>query len=463
MSVAMILTALCSNARTNGGTITLKVGEEYYVDASMGGGFVQTGSWSKSNSTFVFVSRGNKSCTIRGNQLGTGTLYYLGVAGSYDVDYYWTVNVVAPEPTSISVSPSSQIISIGDTFILTYTISPSNATTTVTWSSSNSNIASVDKNTGKVTGINAGTTYINATTSNGKTNRCEVTVEKDEEEDGEEIDINEINFPDKFFREYLLAQEYGKDQVLTKKEIRQIKSIDVSYGRSSYYGQYYGEITDLKGIEYFTFLTDLSCHYNRLTSLDVSKNTALTRLICSNNELSSIDVSKNTALKWLNCKHNQLTSLDISQNTILDTLHCSENKLTHLDVSTNKSLKLINIFKNEIKKDAMGAFISSLPPNTTGKEHTIWVYDETVKDGNTCTIKHVSEAKAKKWNVWYTDKDYWVKDYSGMSEEAAAITLLNAETEDDSNAEYYTLDGVRVEKPTKKGIYIKNGKKVVIK
>ena len=28
---------------------------------------------------------------------------------------------------------------------------------------------------------------------------------------------------------------------------------------------------------------------------------------------------------------------------------------------------------------------------------------------------------------------------------------------------YYTLDGVRIENPTKKGIYIKNGKKVVIK
>jgi hypothetical protein len=28
---------------------------------------------------------------------------------------------------------------------------------------------------------------------------------------------------------------------------------------------------------------------------------------------------------------------------------------------------------------------------------------------------------------------------------------------------YYTLDGVRIENPTKKGIYIKNGKKVMIK
>lgn len=95
LSVTMMLTALCTNALINGGTITLKVGETYSVDASYGGGLTQTGSWSKSNSTFTIVSRGNKSCTISGNQVGTGTLYYDGVAGSYDVNYYWTVNVVS--------------------------------------------------------------------------------------------------------------------------------------------------------------------------------------------------------------------------------------------------------------------------------------------------------------------------------------------------------------------------------
>lgn len=40
--------------------------------------------------------------------------------------------------------------------------------------------------------------------------------------------------------------------------------------------------------------------------------------------------------------------------------------------------------------------------------------------------------------------------------------ISNVETEDDSKAPYYNLNGMRVEKPTK-GIYIRNGKKVVIK
>ena len=55
-------------------------------------------------------------------------------------------------------------------------------------------------------------------------------------------------------------------------------------------------ITSLKGIEYFTSLTYLNCRNNKLTSLDVSKNTQLVELWCDYNNLTSLDVSKNTLL-----------------------------------------------------------------------------------------------------------------------------------------------------------------------
>ena len=101
LTAMMMLTALCVHAVINGGTITLKVGESYHVDASIGGGLTQTGSWSRSGSVFTITSRSDKTCTIQGNYLGTGTLYYTGYAGAYSVDYYWTVNVVSsstPDP-----------------------------------------------------------------------------------------------------------------------------------------------------------------------------------------------------------------------------------------------------------------------------------------------------------------------------------------------------------------------------
>ena len=45
----------------------------------------------------------------------------------------------------------------------------------------------------------------------------------------------------------------------------------------------------------------LSCSNNKLTNLDVSKNTALETLYCDENNLASLDVSKNTALEDLEC------------------------------------------------------------------------------------------------------------------------------------------------------------------
>ena len=46
--------------------------------------------------------------------------------------------------------------------------------------------------------------------------------------------------------------------------------------------------------------------------------------------------------------------------------------------------------------------------------------------------------------------------------EEIPLGISNIEA-DDSNAPYYTLDGKRVDNPTQKGIYIRNGKKVMIK
>ena len=78
-------------------------------------------------------------------------------------------------PTSISVSPTSLSLTVGGVYTLRKTISPSNATTTVTWLSSNKNVATVDKN-GKVTAKAAGTATITVRTSNGKSANCKVTV-----------------------------------------------------------------------------------------------------------------------------------------------------------------------------------------------------------------------------------------------------------------------------------------------
>jgi Na+/H+-translocating membrane pyrophosphatase len=52
---------------------------------------------------------------------------------------------------------------------------------------------------------------------------------------------------------------------------------------------------------------------------------------------------------------------------------------------------------------------------------------------------------------------------TGVQSDVAATGIKNIGASKDNSGKTFTLDGKVVENPTKKGIYIKNGKKVVIK
>ena len=154
--------------------------------------------------------------------------------------------------------------------------------------------------------------------------------------DGEIVPIN-IDITSSFdpaFAKELQTRGYIPDaNRILAKDVADITELDVL-------GTYdaVGELTSLKGIEYFTSLKHLNCNYNKLTSLDLSNNTALESLNCADNELTSLDVSNNTALWLLNCSSNFLTLLDISNNVLLNRLYCSSNSLTTLEISNNKDL-----------------------------------------------------------------------------------------------------------------------------
>ena len=152
------------------------------------------------------------------------------------------------------------------------------------------------------------------------------------------IEINEQNFPDKNFRNWVLSQEYGADGVLTNEELENVTSINISRL----------EIHNLKGIEYFAALKVLNCMTNKLTSLDLSKNTALEKLECVGNRMTTINLLENKKIKKLNCGGNNLTAIDVSGCTELDTLACSDNQLTALDVSKNTKLRSLECYSNQL-------------------------------------------------------------------------------------------------------------------
>lgn len=130
--------------------------------------------------------------------------------------------------------------------------------------------------------------------------------------------------PDDNFEQALI--DLGHDDVLDDYvltvNINGVTFLDVNYKA----------ISDLTGIEDFTTLEYLYCHFNQLSTLDISQNPALIELVCSQNQLSAIDISQNTVLTELRCYYNQLTTLDVSQNTALTVLLCEDNQLTTLDV-----------------------------------------------------------------------------------------------------------------------------------
>ncbi len=91
-----------------------------------------------------------------------------------------TITVVSPttEIVSVSLNKTTASLNIGKTVSLTATINPSNTTQSkeLTWTSSNTSVATVDSK-GVVTAKSAGTTTITVKTSNGKTATCKITVE----------------------------------------------------------------------------------------------------------------------------------------------------------------------------------------------------------------------------------------------------------------------------------------------
>ena len=85
----------------------------------------------------------------------------------------WSKKYVYNPPKSIKLNKTSAYIGKKESVTLKYTLSVG-STSTVTWSSSNKNVATVSG--GKVTAKGAGTATITATTANGKKATCKVTV-----------------------------------------------------------------------------------------------------------------------------------------------------------------------------------------------------------------------------------------------------------------------------------------------
>ncbi len=182
-------------------------------------------------------------------------------------------------------------------------------------------------------------------------------------------------------------------------------------------------ISNAKGISLLTKLVTLNISNNKLTSINLSYNTALQNLNCSNNQLTALYVSGNTQLKQLNCSsnsitkltanckdlevlkcdNNQIASLDLSASSKLQELDCHTNELTSLTLSTScPSLTALRCYENKLTGSVVTSVINSLPSSANKQLYMVY-HKAGYYDGNQCTAEQVQSAKNKGWTVLHYD------------------------------------------------------------
>lgn len=158
----------------NNSTLNLKKGNTAALTATVSpsNATKKNITWSTSNSAVATVSNG----TVTAVGAGTAT-----ITAKTENGKTVTCKVTVTEdvvPTSVSLDKTTASVKKGETVTLTATVTPTNAVNkTVTWSSSNTSVATV--NNGIVTAVKGGTATITAKTSNGKTASCTITVTED--------------------------------------------------------------------------------------------------------------------------------------------------------------------------------------------------------------------------------------------------------------------------------------------
>lgn len=150
---------------------------KFYCSLRKGGATSSSYYVAKGDKVYVFSIASTTGTNVQIMYPNSSGIWRIAYCKYDDARKYLDNIIPTVNPTSVSLSKSSVTLTgKGSTYTLSATVSPSNATNkTVTWSTSNSAVATVS-NSGKVTAVSEGSTTITAKTGNGKTANCTVKV-----------------------------------------------------------------------------------------------------------------------------------------------------------------------------------------------------------------------------------------------------------------------------------------------
>ncbi|MBC6721012.1 Ig-like domain-containing protein [Treponema sp. Marseille-Q4130] len=301
-------------------------------------------TWASDNSGIAKVDQNGN---VRGKADGTALITVTTEDGGKTATC--TVKVKFIHIDGISFDKNELDLGIGESYKLTATIDPANASNKkITWVSDKPAIAEVDQD-GNVRGKAEGTAVITATTEDGgKTATCTVKLE--------EVVIL-IPSPDK--KDIYIKAESSSGNITvigctqteltsgTETTLNATSDRVILKGNIRILDCHGNQLTNLY-VQGLNDLESLYCYENQLTSLNMHGLYNLERLECHKNRLTNLDARSLYKLKWLDCHGNQLTSLDTWGLRKLEELDCNSNQLTSLDTWGLRNLEKLNCNTNQL-------------------------------------------------------------------------------------------------------------------
>lgn len=147
-----------------------------------------------------------------------------------------------------------------------------------------------------------------------------------------DVEINETNFPDEGFRQFVAQYDENGDGILQVAELEAVTEMEC----------HDANVANMIGIKYFTNLTSLTSFCHELENLDLTGCTNLETLLVAEafDTFESLDVSSCTNLRKLMCfMCLELDSLNVSGCTKLESLICAHTGVEELDVSSLTNLR----------------------------------------------------------------------------------------------------------------------------
>lgn len=269
-----------------------------------------------------------------------------------------------------------------------------------------------------------------------KTNKQIISLEG-ENDQKEILNMDFSNYP--YLKSFKAIDMGFKDLILTKN----IESLTLKHCA-------YLESLSLPISDKLNNLSILNC--SKLSAnIDLSEFKNLKVVDIENSNIKELKIP--AVIQSLNCINLRIKSLDLSKCSELQLLDISYTKHCKVVLPQNGKLDEIAAFYNAYTEEEMTELISALPKTKNGILAA--ANSDTSLESNQCTTIHVRDAAAKGWTIVDTNGNP-IKGKTPTS-----IKLIFNTTDD--KTPYYDLQGRCIEQPVHSGIYIHNGKKVIIR